>query len=244
MAADIFLTPDLRARLEEMIFEASGGSEQVPTPRRLKDVSADLVPRYFRRPVGARHSLIERWRGLSVAFGATVCDFWRSRRPACCTGSTAKHARCISRLNMPSSLPKKRGWTVTHWRAWIEKTCGLTGLRKKTGSPADNESELSVEQRTERVCRRWHTSALHPAALDAANASDAERYAQRQAHHMTRLHCAGQLTAKNRDQPVLANTPMHYQKSPARAGWSNGKLFTEQEHCVEAALSTGRHTLR
>ena len=243
--SDIFLTADLRARLEEMIFEASGDSE-MSDPALLKKRLAELVPRYFSAALSARATaLIERYVDYRVALSAikppTDPGDPRALRAALETRQSMREKHFAPEEYAALFAEEARLDRYTLARMEIEKNPGLTTAQKQAALK-DNESELSVEQRTERSQAVAHIGvATQTAALDAANASDTERYAQRQAQYgnAAALQLAG-LDRENRDwQARLGEYAIaQAQKAPPeQLKQLRGRLFTEQEQLrVDAAL--------
>lgn len=243
--SDIFLTEDLRARLEEMIFEASGGSE-MSDPALLKKRLADLVPRYFSAALSARATaLIERYVDYRVALSAikppTDPSDPRALRAALEARQSMREMHFAPEEYAALFAEEARLDRYTLARLEIEKNPGLTAAQKQAALK-DNESELSIEQRTERSQAVAHIGvATQTAALDATNASDAERYAQRQAQYgdAAALQLAG-LDRENRDwQARLSEyASAQAQKTPPeQLEQLRARLFTEQEQLrVEAAL--------
>lgn len=244
--SDVFLTPDLRHTFEEMLFEASGGSEMTD-PALLKKRLAELVPRYFSAALSARATaLLERYVDYRVALSEIKPPADPSDPRALRTALEArqrtreKHFAAEEYDALFAEEARLDRYTLA--RLEIEKNPILTAAQKQAALK-DTESELSDAQRAERKQAVAHLGvAAQTAALDAGNASDAERYAQRQAQYgdAAALQLAG-LDRENREwQAKLTEyASAQAQKTPPeQLEQLRSRLFSEQEQMrVEAALA-------
>ncbi len=244
--SDVFLTPDLRHTFEEMLFEASGGTEMTD-PGLLKKRLAELVPRYFSAALSARATaLLERYVDYRVALSEIKPPADPSDPRALRTALEArqrtreKHFAAEEYDALFAEEARLDRYTLA--RLEIEKNPTLTAAQKQAALK-DTESELSDAQRAERKQAVAHLGvAAQTAALDAGNASDAERYAQRQAQYgdAAALQLAG-LDRENREwQAKLTEyASAQAQKTPPeQLEQLRSRLFSEQEQMrVEAALA-------
>lgn len=244
--SDVFLTPDLRHTFEEMLFEASGGNEMTD-PALLKKRLAELVPRYFSAALTARATaLLERYVDYRVALSEIKPPADPSDPRALRTALEArqrtreKHFAAEEYDALFAEEARLDRYTLS--RLEIEKNPTLTAAQKQAALK-DTESELSDVQRAERKQAVAHLGvAAQTAALDAGNASDAERYAQRQAQYgdAAALQLAG-LDRENREwQAKLTEyASAQAQKTPPeQLEQLRSRLFSEQEQMrVEAALA-------
>ena len=243
--SDVFLTPDLRDRFEDMLFEASGGSE-MSDPAVLKKRLAELVPRYFSAAMSARATaLIERYVDYRVALSdikpPTDPGDPRALRAALEARQSMREKHFAPEEYAALFAQEARLDRYTLARLEIEKNPGLTAAQKQAALK-DNENELSFEQRAERSQAVAHLGvATQTAALDAANVSEVERYAQRQAQYgdAAALQLAG-LDRENRDWQARLSEYANAQAQkapPEQLEQLRSRLFTEQEQLrVEAAL--------
>ena len=244
--SDAFLSTDLRQTFEAMLFEASGGSE-MSDPALLKKRLAELIPRYFSAALAARATaLIERYVDYRVALGdikpPTDLGDPRALRAAL---DARQHTR--ERYFAPEEYAalfaeeaRLDRYTVT--RLEIEKNTALTAAQKQAALK-ETESELSDAQRTERAQAVAHIGvAAQTAALEAGNASDADRYAQRQAQYgdAAALQLAG-LDRENHDWQAKLTQYANAQAQktpPEQLAQLRSRLFSEQEQMrIEAALT-------
>lgn len=243
---DAFLNADLRPTFEAMLFEASGGGE-MPDPAALKKRLAELVPRYFPPEFAARATaLLERYVDYRVALGEIKAPADpgdpRALRAALDARQRTRNKFFASEEYDALFSEEARLDSYTLARIEIEKNTALTGAQKQSALK-EAETGLSDAQRAERSASVAQVGvAAQTAALEASNASDAERYAQRQAIYgdAAALQLAG-LDRENRDwQARLTEyASAQAQKSPPeQLAQLRGRLFSAQEQMrVEAALA-------
>ena len=250
---DVFLSAGLRQTFEAMLFEASG-DEEMSDPTLLKKRLAALVPRYFSAALSARATaLLERYVDYRVALGEikppTDPGDPRALRNALDARQHTREAYFAAEEYAALFAEEARLDRYTVARLEIEKNPSLTAAQKQAALK-ETESELSDTQRAERAQAVAHIGvAAQTAALEAGNASDAERYAQRQAQYgdAAALQLAG-LDRENHDWQAKLTQYANAQAQkipPEQLAQLRGKLFSEQEQLrVEAALTLRGLSLR
>lgn len=229
-----------------MLLEASGGSE-VTNPASLKRRLAELVPKYFSAALSARATaLIERYVDYRVALSeikppADPSDP-RALRNALDARQRAREKHFAPEEYEALFAKEAQLDRYTLARLEIERNPALSAEQKQAAIK-DIEQGLSPEQRAQREQAVAHVAvAAQTSALDAKNASDIERFAQRSAQYgdaaATQL---AQLDRENSDWQARLKEYANAQEknaSPEQLQQLRQQLFSEQEQLrIDAALA-------
>lgn len=182
--ADVFLTPDLRHRLEALLLEAG----EADTPAALKQKLAGLVGSHFSPGEAARATaLLERYVDYRVALGAVKPPSDpadpRALRAALGARDAVRHQHFSPEEHQALFGAEEALDRYTLARLEVERNPALTAAQKQAALK-DIEHDLSPTERADRAQATVHlTVAAQTAALNARGASDHQRYAQRQAQY-------------------------------------------------------------
>ncbi len=181
---DVFLTADLRHRLEALLLEAG----EADTPVALKHKLAGLVGRHFSPAEAARATaLLERYVDYRVALGsvkapADLTDP-HALRAALSARDAVRHQHFAPEEHQALFGAEEALDRYTLARMEVERNTALTPSQKQAALK-DIEQELNPTERAERTQATLHLAvAAQTAALDAQGASDLQRYSQRQAQY-------------------------------------------------------------
>ncbi len=181
---DVFLTPDLRHRLEALLLEAG----EADTPADLKRKLASLVGRHFSLTEAARATaLLERYVDYRVALGAVKPPSDptdpRALRSALSARDAVRHQHFGPEEYQALFGADEALDRYTLARLEVERNTALTPGQKQAALK-DIEQDLSPTERAERTQATLHLNvAAQTAALDAQGASEQQRYKQRQAQY-------------------------------------------------------------
>ena len=243
---DSFLTPELRQTFESMLFEATGGSD-IRDPVLLKKLLEALVPRYFASGLAVRATaLLERYVDYRVALSElkppTDPSDPRALRAALEARQSARQRHFTGEEFEALFAEEARLDRYTLARIEIERNSALTAAQKQAALK-ETERELSDAQRVQRQEATAHmTVAAQTTALQAAGASDIERFNQRRAQYGDAA--ATQLAQLDREENDWQARLNHYasaqakKTSPEQLQQLSQQLFSAQEQLrVEAALA-------
>ena len=240
---DEFLTPDLRWRMEDLLLEAG----EADTPAALKQKLAALLQRHFAARDAVRAlALLERYVDYRVALGAVKppadAGDPRALRNALTARQRVREKFFSSEEHRALFAQEEELDRFTLARLEIERNTELSATQK-AAALRDAERELSDSQRALRAEAVAQVGvAAQTAALDAANASEQERYAQRSKLYgdAAALQLA-QLDREERDwQLRLEIYDAGRARSPGADQLANlrQQLFTPQEQLrLDAALA-------
>lgn len=243
MGLDVFLTGDLRYRLEALLLEAG----EAPSPATLKERLAGLVPRHFTTADATRAlALLERYVDYRVALGSV-------RPPADPGDPQALRAAIQARQRIRTQHFTEEEYQAlfaqedeldrhTLVRLEIERDHTLTDDQKQAALAAA-ESELGALHRAARTEALAHlTAAAQTAAFEANAVSEHERHVRRRARHGDAAAAQlAQLDREERDWQHRLDTYLAAQGAradPQQLQQLRGRLFTAEEQLrVEAALA-------
>ena len=245
-ANESFLTPALLPTFEAMLFEVTADKD-IRDPATLKKLLVALVPRYFPATLTARATeLLERYVDYRVTL-STLKPPADPRDPN--NLRTALDARQNARLQHFSGeeydamfAEEARLDRYTLARMEIERRSNLTPAQKRAAL-LDNEYELGQTQRAQRNQATAHLNvAAQTASLNASDATEVDRFAQRRAQYgeaaATQL---AQNDKEDRDWQARLNSYANAQAekaSPEQLQRLSEQLFSAQEQLrVEAALA-------
>lgn len=243
--SDSFLTPDLRQKLETMILEATTGAD-IASPAALKKQLAGSISTYFPPELVARAlALAERYVDYRAALGdikppvdpgnpRALRDALDARQRVREQYFTGEEADAL--FSADSQLDR-----YTLARLEIERNQSLTAAQK-AAALQDAEQLLSPAERAQRDAAMSQLDVqAQTQAFDNSRASDAERFAQRQA--MYGNAAAAQLAKLDRENENWKARLDSYAaaqsgSSPEQLQALRQQLFTTEEQLrVEAALA-------